>query len=420
MSINKIINRPLFGIAMSFFSSQAFSQNMNGPYSIYGIGDIDSRIYNRTSGMSGTGFASRSSFYLINNNPASLSGLSRSFFVFTVSAVGKSIRYSGEGINQTNSQNKDLWLKGINLAVKLDKFWASGIGFRQFSNVNYKFSGTKSVIGSSQTYAAEYNGDGGLNDYYWTNAFSVGKHFSVGIKSSIIAGSINRTEMIIDDAASSTIETKQQDYYGSPRLEYGALYTFSLNKKWEAAIGGKYISKTRLAAERTLSVTENSVSILNDKFIKATRSHLPQTLGLGISLIKNKKTTFAADYIYENWSPLNIRGDGWRLVNSRRLSGGVEISKRIKSWKGEFEKNYFQFGGFISNTYLRVHNTPVDEFGLTTGMGGVLSNSLLYNLSLEIGKRGTTKNNLIKENFLQLTIGLSYRDFLFSKGRRYD
>jgi hypothetical protein len=187
-------------VAQSFFSAQAFSQNMNEPYSIYGIGDIDSRVYNRTSGMAGTGLATSSSFYLVNNNPAALSGLARSFFIFQVAAIGKTVQYSGEGINQANSQNKDLWLKGINLAVKLNKFWASGIGFRQFSNVNYKFSGVKNVIGSGQTYSAEYEGDGGLNDYYWANAFSVGKHFSIGVKSSIMARNINRTEILVDDA----------------------------------------------------------------------------------------------------------------------------------------------------------------------------------------------------------------------------
>jgi hypothetical protein len=44
----------------------------------------------------------------------------------------------------------------------------------------------------------------------------------------------------------------------------------------------------------------------------------------------------------------------------------------------------------------------------------------MYHLSLELGKKGTTREELIKENFLQLTIVLSYRDLLFSKGRRYD
>jgi hypothetical protein len=64
---------------MSFVSLQSFSQNMNSPYSIYGIGDIDHRMYNRTNGMGSTGLATRSSNTIINNNPAAISGLPQSF-----------------------------------------------------------------------------------------------------------------------------------------------------------------------------------------------------------------------------------------------------------------------------------------------------------------------------------------------------
>jgi hypothetical protein len=407
-------------VVLSFVSLQGYSQNMNSPYSIYGVGDIDNRVYNRTSGIAGTGLAIKSGSSLINNNPAAISGLPGSFYMINIAAVGKTIQFSGEGINETNRQNKNFWLKEITLGVKINKFWASSIGFKQFSNVNYLFNGSKSVIGSNERYSAVYDGNGGLNDYYWTNALSIGKHFSLGIKSSIIAGSINQTETITNDAATSSVETKQQDYFGSPRFEYGAIYSSAINKKWDFSIGGKFIYKTKLPSNRTLTVTENSTVIENDKYLQTNRFYLPETSGAGISIVHNKKTTFAADYTYENWSPLNISGNGWRLVNSSRLSAGMEFANHINQWGQTIEKNYFQFGGFISNSYLRVHNTAVNEFGITAGMGGKLNSSLLYSISLEGGQRGTTKGSLVKENFFQLTIGLTYRDFLFSKGKKYD
>src|ERR1041385_1775814 len=203
-------------VGMVIVSLNGFSQNMNSPYSIYGIGDIDNRMYNKTSGMGGTGLAASSSQFFINNNPAAIAGLPRSFYVLQAAATGKTVQYSGAGIDGTNSNNKDLWIKGITLAVKINKFWASSIGFGQFSNVNYKFSGSKNVLGSNETYIAAYDGNGGLNDYYWTNAFSVGKHFSFGLKSSIIAGSINQTESIANNASTGSIQATQQDYFGSP------------------------------------------------------------------------------------------------------------------------------------------------------------------------------------------------------------
>lgn len=414
----KTITRLFYLTALGASPFNGFSQNMNVPYSIYGIGDIDNQVYNRTNGMGSTGMATKSSNYLVNNNPAAIAGLPRSFFILNAAGIGKTVQYSGEGINASNDRNRDFWIKGIALAVKVNKLWASSVGFKQFSNVNYKFSGDKNVIGSSETYPAQYEGDGGLNDYFWTNAFSIGKHFSAGIKSSVIAGGINQTEILTNE--NHAIATKQQDYFGDPEFEYGAIYSGSVGKNWDVSLGGKYINKTTLDAERTITITDNTTVILNDQFVKDGRFYLPKTYSAGISMTHKKKVTLAADYTYENWSPLNIGGDGWRLVDSRRFSAGIEISRKTQKWGQSVERNFFQFGGFVNNSYLEVNNTPLSEFGITAGMGGALSNNFLYTISVGGGTRGTTSANLIKENFLQFSVSLSYRDFLFSKGRKYE
>ena len=84
------------------------------------------------------------------------------------------------------------------------------------------------------------------------------------------------------------------------------------------------------------------------------------------------------------------------------------------------EKRFFQVGAFISNSYLRINNVPINEYGVTAGMGGVLGPGLIYTLALEGGRRGTTRQSLIRENYVQVTFSISYRDLLLSKGRKYD
>ena len=214
--------------------------------------------------------------------------------------------------------------------------------------------------------------------------------------------------------------TRQQDYFGDPEFEYGAIYAASFDKHWDVSLGAKYINKTKLNAERTVTITDNTTTILNDQFVKNGIFYLPQTYSGGISVTRNKKITFVADYSYENWSPLNISGDGWRLINSNRFSAGIELSKKVQRWGQTMEKNYFQLGGFINNSYLEVNNTPINEFGITAGTGGALTNNLLYTISIGGGKRGTTNANLIRENFFQFSVSLTYRDFLASKGRKYE
>ncbi|MEI9809295.1 MAG: hypothetical protein WDO16_16305 [Bacteroidota bacterium] len=416
--INRVIS---FYLLVCFASPvKTFSQNMNSPYSVYGIGDIDFRAYNRTSGMAGTGLALSSSFYMIDNNPASITGLPRSFYIADASVTGKSVQYKGDPISAENNSNKDFWIKRFGLAVKINKSWASGIGIKQFSNINYKFNGSKSVEGTTTTYITGYEGDGGLNEYYWTNAVSVGKHFSVGLRSSVIAGAINQTETMSDDALQSVITTKQQDYFGQLRFQAGVLYSTKLSKKWDLSLGGRFAPRTKMVSERTLTVTENGTALVEDEFVKNDRFYLPNTYAAGIALKRNNKTTFAFDYTYEDWSSLKIKQSGWQMISSSRYSAGVEFSKQQYIAKQLVERRYFQLGAFFNNSCLQVRSQPITEFGFTAGMGGAINSSLLYTIAVEAGSRGTTQAKLIKENYVQLTIGFSFHDFLFSKGRKYD
>lgn len=405
---------------MLLFSGKCFSQNTNDPYSVYGIGTIDNKMYNRTSGMASTGLAMRSSLYLINNNPAGIAGLTQSFFVFNAAGAGKTVQFAGTPITADNSTSKDFWIKGISLSAKINKFWASSFGFNQFSNINYLFRGSKQVEGSLTQYLTSYQGDGGLNDYYWTNAVSIGKHFMAGIKSSFLAGSINQTEVVSDVGILTTIETQQKDYYYHLRFEYGGIYYSPLNKHWDVSLGAKFSPKTRLPSQRYLTVTDNGIIVVNDSYIKSDAFFLPLTSGAGIALTHDKKATLAADYVYENWNATGIKGNNWQYVDNHHISLGYEFSRQVIRMGQRVEKNSFQAGVYYNSGSLMIGNNRISDLGLTLGTSGVLSGRLFYNASLDVGQRGTKQNDLIRENYVQLTLAVSYREFLFSRGRKYD
>src|SRR5688572_8105129 len=84
--------------AYILFSTKSAAQNMTSPYTVYGIGNIEHRPYNVTSGIGGTGLALKSTYWLINNNPASIAGLYKSFYLFDIGLSGRSVQYSGDPI----------------------------------------------------------------------------------------------------------------------------------------------------------------------------------------------------------------------------------------------------------------------------------------------------------------------------------
>jgi hypothetical protein len=290
---------------------------------------------------------------------------------------------------------------------------------RQFSNVSYNFQSLKDIEGSSQTYQINYKGDGGLNDYYWNNGFSIGKHLSIGVTTSLIAGSINQTETIVQSVTDS-LQGKRQDFFGNLHLDYGFIYSVKLNKKWDAAIGGRFSNRTQLNAERSLTVTNNATVLTSDKFISYNNFSLPSSYGAGISFSSNTGKTFAADYTYEDWSKLGINGLGWQLVSSNRFSAGAEFAKYANVLNKPALKTAFQFGAFFNNSYLQINNQPINEYGITGGITRSFKSGLMYGLSVEGGSRGTTQAGLIKENYIQFTFSIGLRDVFQTGGRKYN
>jgi hypothetical protein len=412
-----IVLSGLFVVLMS----TARAQNMSSPYSVYGVGEIQELQPDRSSGMANTSMSLISTpGFLLNKNPASLIGLERSLAQVDLGIVGKTVSFKGDAINGDNKSTKDVTIKRISISAKLSNHWASSVGFKPFSYVNYSFAAQKSIEGSNNTYAGLYEGNGGLHNIFWNNAFSIGKHLALGVRSNIIFGSINQIETLAGNTLSSPIVSQVTNYYSGFRFEGGAIYGAKINKNWRFSLGGKVTSKQDLNSEKTLTVTEGNTYVERDKVLADGNFTLPWQYDAGIALINKGRATFTVDYSYGDWNKLNPGGTTWTMVNSERISAGFQLSNQVQRFGMVAEKNYFSAGLFTGKSYLQVKGQEIKEMGATVGFGGYLSRGLAYNFAVEGGRRGTVANNLVRENYFQFTLSLSYREVLYSKGRKYD
>jgi len=402
---------------------KANAQNMNSPYSAYGVGEISEGWADRSSGMANTSISLMSNpGYLLNKNPASLAGLERSLGQVDLALVGKSSTFTGTPITSSNNSARDLVIKRFSLSAKINNHWGSSVGFVPFSYVSYSFVGQKSIEGSTSTYTGNYDGNGGLHQIFWNNAVQIWhNHLAMGLRSSFIFGSINQTETLSGSTISSVpVAAQTSTYYNNFRFEYGAIYNNKLNKNWKFALGGKITTKTDLRTDQTLTVQEGNSVIENNKDMGTGTFSLPWAYDAGIALINKDRSTFTVDYSFANWSGLNAGSATYSMVNSSRLSAGVQFSNQLKRYNMVAEKSYFQAGVFAGQSYLQVKGQQINEVGVTAGYGGFLSRGLNFHFSLEGGRRGTTANSLVRENYVQATIAFSYREILYSKGRKYD
>src|SRR5579871_107284 len=132
------------------------AQNNNAPYSQLGLGDLDDGFYNRTSGLANTGIAYRSNRFLINNNPASFSGLADQYFTMEIGLRGQYIGYAGTQVNVASTESADITFRKLILGIKLTKHWGSSIGILPYSTQNYEFVVPYNIAGTTTQIAQHY------------------------------------------------------------------------------------------------------------------------------------------------------------------------------------------------------------------------------------------------------------------------
>jgi hypothetical protein len=400
-----------------FAFQKASAQNVSSPYSIIGIGDIESSYFNRTSGMANTGIAYRNNTYIILNNPAAISELQSQLFIIELSSRSKFVTYSGNGLT-TNLTGKDFSVERLSLGIRVNKWWGSSIGLMPFSTSNYAFSGTKSLEGTSSTLPVQYDGSGGINRYFFANGFRITKNLSLGVNTSFLGGSLTQLDSLTSPDLSTALYTTKNIYIRNLYMEYGLQYHIPVTKKWDINLGATYSQKTALRAQTTALVKDNTNDTLSNKVLTNNFFTLPNSTGLGIAVIKDKKLTFLADYRFQDWSSLNIRGNNYSLINSSRYSVGVEYSKQKDYMRISYETFNLQAGAFYNKSYLKINNEQINDAGFTLGAGlNSRRSSMSYNLSFEYGVRGS--QSIIKESYTGFTIGISYKDFWNTKGKKY-
>lgn len=404
------------------FANTTFAQSNNSPYSIIGVGDIEKSSLDRTTGMGYSGVALNSSKSLFNGNPASYSFLENHFFHIETSLRYKGIEYAGKPITSvTNNQSSDFVTKKIIFAIKPKNRWGLSFGLQPFSTINYSFYADKTIQGTGSTTSTYYEGTGGLNKVYVANAYQVTKGLSVGLEAAHIFGQQNQTETISSGFSGSEITTNRNSYLNGNSLKLGVQYNKDISKKMNVAFGGTISNKTTLKANYDLLVKDGTTTIEEKEQFKSNFFTMPLIYTTGLAFTYKKKYTWAVDYNYQDWASSHYTGLNYQLVNSSRISTGFEI-KNFKNYiNTRVEKSYFQLGAFYNNSYLKINNNQIKDYGITAGAGlHSFKNGLGIQAAIEYGERGTINSNLIKEKYTQITLTILYRDFWFKQKRLYD
>lgn len=215
------------------------------------------------------------------------------------------------------------------------------------------------------------------------------------------------------------LNTKAENYIevGDLYFDFGAQYQKKIAKGLTIGFGAIYAPSQNISATQNYIVrsyfgTSIGIESFRDTIAMKIDNEgditLPEKYGVGVMLKKTEKWMLGADFGWQNWSKFKAFDQVDSLNNSIQFSIGGEFLPSEKTFTKYWKRVKYRVGFRYDKTYLNFGNTPLNEIGITIGLGLPVPRSLsTINLGLELGKRGTTSNNLIQDNYVKLTMDIS-------------
>ncbi len=420
-----------------FLAFDSFSQSTtNSPYSRYGLGDLQYGGFSYNIPMGGlyNGIQNDSTapYYINASNPASHASIR-----LTVFDVGYKSNTTQLLANDKKYLSTQSTLSNLSLAFPVSKWWGASLGLIPYSSIGYRIYDTTHVDSIGKINFS-YEGEGGINQVYFGNGFRY-KKFYAGINISYLFGNLIFHSRDSFPAAANFFNTKrsQTSHVSDFHYTFGLQYNQTVMKNWQLIVGATGGMQTNISVKKTLLATtyknvfgveDVKDTIIYQDGIKDTVI-MPMTIGGGIVLKKTDRWMFGFDYSMQNWSAFKSFGQTGALKNSQRVAVGVQfIPNKSAGLKDPYYKKVFYRVGFrYIDSYLELKDTPIKDYALSFGAGfplrkykvGEIYSQSIVNIGFELGTRGTTKNNLIQEKYINAVIGITLNDRWFIK-RKYD
>jgi hypothetical protein len=413
-----MINKILISACL-FLSLVSYSQEgTSSPYSFYGIGETRFNGSVESRSMAGLSIVPDST-HINLQNPAGYANLKWTAFTLAASN-NRTKQKSGASTSKEQRNTFDY----LSLGVPLGKFGAA-FGILPYSSVGYRIENksTDPLITNKR-----FNGWGGLNRVFLGAGYRIMPNLSVGANAYYNFGKIQTNSFEYFPDMLGSRELNVTDLSGV-NFNIGIMYQAKINKKMTFFSSLYYTPKGILVSNNTRTigtVTFNSnydVQAFDalDPVITETDLNLPQKWAFGAGIGDAKKWFFGSEISFQ---------DVGKLYNSYNTLSNVTYEKYQKySFGGYYTPNSNPYvgyakrityrGGFkYEKTGLVVNSTSINDVGMTFGLGLPVTGSLSnVNLGLEFGKKGTTSNNLVQENYVNINIGISLNDKWFVRSK---
>ena len=395
----------VFGVAQN---------DINSPYSGYGVGDLSPRTNIVSASMGGVGYALQNPYYINFKNPAAFAAFDSLSFIgdLAFSFTNQNLRTQRQAQGGSLAQ-----LSYLTIGLPVLPVWRTSAGIMPYSDIGYNIvdSYDQEHFGIIST---QYKGEGGLMLLYWGNAFKVCKGLTMGLNMSYLFGTINKTSFVEYDELEHSFNTLKSNFrhIDGIQLSAGIQYHTTINEKHQLGFGAVYENAVKVwSRENLLELNYSNHYSPNSYFDtivarigkNAAKSNpkMPNIVGGGISYEYKDKLLVAADVTWQNWKKFEMSNTKDSLKNNFISAIGIQYIPNPMSSK-YYNKISLRAGTRISTGYIVLNNRAISEFAVSVGLGlpfRTLTYRSSVNIMFEYSKLGTLKNNLILQNYYKLS-----------------
>ncbi len=426
---NPFLNCLLGLLCMLLVQPAAFGQiyQVNSPYSYHGWGTMapTQQAFNRS--MAGISEGLRSPVHLNVENPASYSSLR--FSTFETAVHGQGLWLSDlDSTYRSGSAS----ISYINLGFPAGKHAGLSFGLMPFSDISYDVLDTRYNEGLQADEQFQFLGTG---EVYRTYVGAAGRYkgFALGFNFNYLFGTYNRRAISFFEDNLVDFGSRHSEIYviGDIMWDFGAQYGFKVKERTylTAGISGRGNSDIKTTRDKYFFRRQDNgfpIDTISRELGTEGSMVLPAQLGIGINYERRNYWLVGIDVQTTSWDQFELFGQkDVTLKSNTRISIGGNVTPDPLAIKGLAKKINYRFGAYYDTGHLEINNQRINEFGLSFGLGipmRPVARTALYsrlNLSFEIGQRGTSKDELIRESFFRTTMGVNFNDLWFIK-RKFD
>lgn len=445
MKLNNLTTSLLFSIILPL--TIAGQNTENSPLSRFGFGDIRNSNPSWLTGMgnAGVGFSSENLFSPMN--PAS-----SSFLKQTDIEIGLFARTINR--KDRNGASFSEWTGGIQniqLAIPLQNSindlldrktrkdsWGLSFGLSPYSSLGYN-SNVVDSTNPAQVLSRTQQGDGGIT------AFNIGlsyryKEFAVGLGFEYLFGNMNHNQNLYFESIIGSHDSYLNDRYHltawKPSL--GLMYRIVLNQKLinkdnnlrrnilsfglNATLPSNYnITYSALHVTRydeQISITDTVLYLVDQK----SKGDLPFGIKAGAMYSHQDRSGLLLSLGYDLWKNENFKGG---LLGASEKALGIQLGGWYRKGQHHFDpfwkKSTFRFGLYYQQDYRLIQNEQAHSLGLTFGWAYpivFLRQDAQLHLNFDLGQRKL--GSIFKENYFQITMGITINDNEWFLKRRYN